>query len=479
METPEEESTTRRKSLGTLAEVEVLGPCKRRIKATVPSSAVQERLDSNYQELAASVQLPGFRRGRVPRRLLEKRYGADINADVKESLLGQSLAEVIEKHELKLFGSPSFEEAQFAPGEDFHYEVEIEVQPEFDLPEYKGIEVDAELRPVEAAEIDEELEKIRRSRSTLVAIEPQKAGADDFFQGYYELYRDGVRVKSRTEASFRPSQGWIVEFEIAQLPEKVKSWTRQSGEPLVLTVTVPPYFADEVLRGKEVELRFHLSETKAVEAPSLDEALAQAMGYESLEELRKDVRESLETARERDRDRAIEDKIVQLLVDQVHIDLPEDFLKRQQEASSGDAAPLAEAPEEDRMEAEAAAEPPKSVASGEGEAEDDVERMKKKLKEVILLGRIGDKEKIFVTEDEVNKRVAVIATLNRIPPARLREELSESGRLDEMRLALRTEKIKAFLRRKAKISGAGPEASGGGSAEPETPAPPAEAGSPG
>src|SRR2546426_9442299 len=103
--------------LGTAATIETVGPCKRRIKAEVPLEKVEEELDRNYRELISSVQIPGFRRGHVPRRLIEKRYGEEIEGDVKDALLGISFAEVVKEKDLKVLGRPKFDNVAFQKGE--------------------------------------------------------------------------------------------------------------------------------------------------------------------------------------------------------------------------------------------------------------------------------------------------------------------------------------------------------------------------
>ncbi len=262
-------------SLGATCEIEEAGPCKKLVKASVPADKVKEVLDHNYGELATTVSLPGFRRGRVPRRLLEKRFGEDLEKDVKESLLAESFEELAREEDFRILGEPSFDKVEFDSGSDFTYEAEVTVYPEFDLPEYKGIEVEKIDSGVEEGRLDEELEKLRKSRAEMVPVDADKAEADDQFIGSYELIEDDAALKTVDQAGFVPSSGNLEAFAIEDLEKLVEKWDRSGAEtsdgaPLEIEVTVPGHYPDEVLRGKEVLLRFQLEKTLTADLPELD-----------------------------------------------------------------------------------------------------------------------------------------------------------------------------------------------------------------
>ena len=436
-------------SLGATCEIEDAGPCKKLVKATVPAQKVQEILDHNYGELATTVSLPGFRRGRVPRRLLEKRFGEDLEKDVKESLLAESFEELAREKDFRILGEPGFDKVEFDSGSDFTYEADVTVYPDFDLPEYKGIEAEKVESGVEEGRLDEELEKLRKSRAEMVPVDAEKASADDQLIGSYELIEDDTALKTVDQAGFVPSSGNLEAFAIEDLDKLVEKWDRSGagtsdGAPLEIEVTVPAHYPDEVLRGKEVLLRFQLEKALTADLPDLDEEFAKAMGAESVDSLKETIEQQLQKDVERQDQVELEKNIVNSIVEKLDFELPEDLIERQRTVA------------EERVEQE-------GVAAGKDEKEIEKERKKAgetaaddligELKEFFLLEKIGDKEKIFATEEEISQRIQMMSMVYGVPPAALMGQLQESGRIDEIRQTLRNEKVKSFLREKADIIG--------------------------
>lgn len=444
-------------SLGATCTIEDAGPCKKVVKATVPVEKVKKVLAHNYEELSSTVRMPGFRRGRVPRRLLEKRFGEDLEKDVKESLLAESFDELLEGKDLKVLGNPSFDKIEFSPESDFTYEAELQVYPEFDLPEYKGIEVESVKSEVEEGRFDEEIEKLLKSRAEMVEVEPPKAGADDQFIGSYELIEEGRVLKSVDQAGFVPASGNLEAFAIEELEKLVEGWDRSKagtseGAPLEIEVTVPAHYPDEVLRGREVLLRFVLEKAQTAELPKLDDDFAKSLGAESAEDIKAKIEEQLQGEVERKDQQEIEKKIVEALVDGLELELPEDLIDRQRKGAEERVAQELKA--EEKTEEEINEERAKA---GEAAAED----LTSELKEFFLLEKIGEKEKIFATEDEVANRIQMMSMVYGVPPATMMGQLQESGKIDEIRQTLRNEKVRGFLREKAGIIGDSPQNDGG------------------
>ena len=443
-------------SLGATCTIEDAGPCKKVVKATVPVEKVKKILAHNYEELSSTVRLPGFRRGRVPRRLLEKRFGEDLEKDVKESLLAESFDELLEDKDLKVLGNPSFDKIEFSPESDFTYEAELQVYPEFELPEYKGIEAESVTSEVEEGRFDEELEKLLKSRAEMVEVEPSKAGGDDQFIGSYELIEEGRVLKSVDQAGFVPASGNLEAFAIEELEKVVEDWDRSKagtndGAPLEIDVTVPAHYPDEVLRGREVLLRFVLEKTQTAELPELDDDFAKSLGAESAEDIKAKIEEQLQGEVERKDQQELEKKIVETLVDGLDLELPEDLIDRQRKAAEERVAQ--ELAAEEKTEEEISEERAKA---GEAAAED----LAGELKEFFLLEKIGEKEKIFATEDEVANRIQMMSMVYGVPPAAMMGQLQESGKIDEIRQTLRNEKVRSFLREKASIIGDSPQNNG-------------------
>ena len=438
----QEEQHEDEETLGTRAELEELAGCKRRLKAAVPAEKVREEVERNYTELSKMVSLPGFRRGRVPRKLLEARYGEQVDKELKEGLVAQSFSEVAKENELKVVGEPNFENVEI--NTDLEYQAEFEVRPVIELPEYKGLEVESEKKPVADADVDEEVENLRKRSATYEAIDPASAGSDDFYRGKYRLLSDGAEVKEAQSTVMQPSSKVLQDFLIEDLVEKVAAWESPADQPLELDVTVPAGFADEVLRGTEVRLEFSLEEVSRSQLPELDEEFAKKLGKDDLAGLRTEIREALEERRNREEERALEERVMKSVEDATEVELPEGLLQTQRERSRLER-------EYELMQRGMNPDEVKEKLVAEGEAME--KELRAELKRFFILTEIADKEKVFVTEADVRSRVEQMAGLYGVPPAALREQLKSSGRLDALRASLLQEKTRGLLRKKASVKG--------------------------
>jgi trigger factor len=234
-------------------------------------------------------------------------------------------------------------------------------------------------------------------------------------------------------------------FYLEDLPDRVKAWQPGSGEPLRLRVKVPEAFSDEVLRGVEVDLEFVLEETQRLEYPELDDSFAQSFQKGSLSELREEIRESLESRRRRREEARIEEKVLEKIIAAASMDLPESLLESQKKrwVLENELKLL----REEGLSLEEAKQRLLSV----GETAE--EELRRGLKAFFILEKIAAKEKIYVTEEELNERLDLLATYYGVPVHKLREEMRKTGRLEELRHSLRQEKVQALLREGAKITG--------------------------
>ncbi len=443
-------------SLGTMAEITDLGGCKRRMVARVPRDNVERELEESYRELAKSVQIRGFRKGRVPRQLLEARYGEEIEAEVRESILHTSFAEVVEEKELEVFSRPEFDKVTFSSGgdaeSDFTYEATFEVRPDFELPSYKGVEVEAVSHAVSDGDVDEALENIRRRSAKGEPIAVDSANADDRHQAAYRLLDGDTEVNSGKDATFRPDSKVFDHFLIEDLADRVAKWKELGGEPedrepIRVEVTVPAHYPDEVLRGRELALELTLDgEAMRSKLPEVDEIVA-AWEKESVEELRTEIRESLETRAKRQAEHAIADGVLTKLAEQTEMDVPEALVREQvrRRSSERERELLAEGvPAEEAKETVAK----EAAEDTEGDAE-----IRLSAKKYFILEAIAEKEKIFATESAVDRELASLAPSYGTTPEFLRDMLERRGQLGEIRQSIRHEKVRDFLRKKADIQG--------------------------
>ena len=160
--------------------IEDVGPCKKHLKITIPQAEVEAKVEESYARLQDTAVVDGFRKGHVPRKLLERRFGEEVLEDVKQTILEESSREAVEKNELRPIGDPSFDNVDFAPDKDCVFDVTLEVEPVFELTEYKGLKLTKKKPAVTDEDIEQGLQSLRMRRATLQLMpEGTAVAADD------------------------------------------------------------------------------------------------------------------------------------------------------------------------------------------------------------------------------------------------------------------------------------------------------------
>ncbi|MGE3164048.1 MAG: trigger factor [Planctomycetota bacterium] len=425
-----------------LVEVTEEGPCKKRLRAELPAAAVSKEIDDNYAELAKSIQIPGFRKGRVPRSLLERRYAEKIEKEVRHDLLQTSFDKEIEKLDLRTLGEPKFDNVQFEVGQPFRFEAVFEVHPQFQLPVYKGLPVEA--RPVEVAaeDIERELESLRREFADIQPVEFGHQADDDVTTVDLRLLDGDQEVLTRDQVYMKIGVDRVDNMVVDGLSDGLRGATQDSE--LRFTVQVPDDFPRSELRGRSLQMALVVRSISRSILPAVDDDLARKCDTASLDELRSDIRSSLETRRRINEEHRQEEELMARLVSELQTELPASVVEaRLQEIDLYERLRLARLGTS-REDAE------KEMANHEAErrkqAEDDA-------KQIFLIDRIAEEERIFVTEDEMSTRIQMIAATQNRNPVEVLEEFQGHNRLAALRDSLLRDKVGAFVRRKAQVVG--------------------------
>src|SRR6185369_13235550 len=275
----------------------------------------------------------------------------------------------------------------------------------------------------------------------LAAVDPAQAGPADLFFGHYVLHRDGLRVHSRDDVHFRPDTGYLEGFEVSDLSEKVKA--RGDSPVFTLKAKVPADYSEQVLRGSEVDLEFHLEETKRFQLPPADDELAKRYGAESLAALRTQIEKRIEARHRQAVEERMEEKVLEKLTEKVQFELPEGLLEDQLKLMKA------------RLEIHLAQQgrPMKEIEEEVAKIDEKSagDEIRKDFKRYFILEKIAELEGIYATEDEVSLRVAILAQAYGRSPRELLDELEESGRLETIRAEIRQAKARRTLREKASV----------------------------
>lgn len=302
--------------------VENISELTRKLTITLPSEDVSKALDKAYNTLKKEVHIKGFRRGKVPRTVLEKNYRDQVRADVGEKLVQETYFDAVEKEGLDPVVHPEIVEHSFTDEGTFSYIAMVDVKPVFELSEYKGLEVEKPATDVSRSEVDEKLEELRRSHAVLKSADEDHGIEDDDlvvvdFQGFH----NGKAMKEvhNTDYSIDVGQHRLgEEFESKLLGLK-------KGEKTLYEIEFPGDYPNPVLGGKTVEFKVDVKDIKVRIKPELDDEFAKDINpdHASLDDLRKEIEADLKKAKEEAMAGELDDRIMQKLIELNAFEVPE------------------------------------------------------------------------------------------------------------------------------------------------------------
>lgn len=281
-------------------EVEELSPVKKRLKVEVPVEAITAALDKAYTELNKSAKVDGFRKGKTPKHILEKRYSESVEEDIIQKLVPDYYIKAVEHAALHPVANPNIEQSalKLKKGQPLAFSATVEVRPDFELAEYKGIEIPDEPVDVTEADMEQALAEVRGMHSTLETVEEDRAAdKDDFVVIDFEGFIDGVAFDGG-KANNYPLQlgsGKFIEGFEGQLIGAKK------GEEKDVNIKFPVDYKNEKLAGKDAVFKVSVVELKKQVLPALDDELAKDLNLgDTVEDMKARIKEDILEAKKRE-----------------------------------------------------------------------------------------------------------------------------------------------------------------------------------
>ncbi|MCY2929887.1 MAG: trigger factor [Planctomycetota bacterium] len=428
--------------------VEDSGTLKKKVTITISRERIDAKRNEMFGELSESAQVPGFRIGHAPRRLIEKRFGKEISSDVRNALVGQALGQAVEKTALKTIGEPQIDlDAITLPDTgEMQFSFEVEIVPEFALPELKGIPVKKPALAIGDKQIDEAVDQMRQG---MVRYEPTdaKAADGDMVTAGATIAVEGAEPVVQHGLSLRVAPGQIAGLPLVDLGKALVG--AKAGSEVSLTVDeVPVAHPTESWHGKKALVTIQVSEVRQRVLPEIDEEYVKTRGYDSLAAFRTQIAEYLRNRLEIDVKMALRQQVREHLLGLVTFDLPEGVAKRH-------ALQAIQRRYVDLMQRGVPRETieellPQYQANIEEESAQD-------LKLSFILSRIAEERKIEVSDGEINARVAEMAQQYNRRPERLRQELEADGSLGSLQMQIAEEKAIDLLLEEAQVTEVSPE----------------------
>jgi len=403
-------------------EMKDIGPCKKHIKVTIERGDIDKILEKQYSELVSDAQVPGFRPGKAPRKLVVRRFEKDVRDRVRGQVLLQSLEQLAEENDVAPLTAPNIDPDSIIIPEDgpMTYEFEVEVRPEFELPSFKGLKLNRAVREFTDADITAEEKRLLSQLGTLTPKTEGGAAEGDFLVTDL-ITRDGKQILSthkeitiRIDSRLALKDGYCDKFAEAVAGAK-------AGDKKHFTITLLDTVANPQLQGKTVEAELDIKEVKTLRLPELNDGFLERLGFSSQEQFREGILASLKRRHDYEQRLAARDQVMNQLTGSLTWDLPRDLLQRQ--ARRALQRRLVEMQQAGMSEQE---------IQGRYRLlqRDTIESTTTALKEHFVLQKIAEVEKMDIDEADVDEEIERMAAQNNESARRVRARL-EKGDLME------------------------------------------------
>ena len=300
--------------------VNEVGGLTRKMKIVLPKEEVSKELEAGFRKIKNDAKIKGFRRGKVPRHILERTYGQQVRAEVAEKLVQAKYFDAVEKEKLDVVAHPEIKTPVFEEDGSFSYEAEVDTRPQFELQDYKGVEVEKEEVSVADAEVESEIERLRKEMAPLRSVEDRAAQESDIVIVDFDGFHEGVQMKQVHGENVNVDVGTGrhgQEFENTLIGMK-------KGEESSVEVDFPADSPNPVLAGKKVDFKIRIHDIKERVLSELDDEFAKDVGeeFDSLAALRQHIREKILTEKEQSQEGNFSDRIMQKLTEANQFDVP-------------------------------------------------------------------------------------------------------------------------------------------------------------
>ncbi len=425
------------------SEIREISPVLFEVTVEVPWERIQKDLNDTYREIGKTARIRGFRPGKAPKNVVQQVYGRQVKAQVTGTLVEQGLMQAVQEHELHIVSQPEMERApELQQGKPLTFKAKVEVRPKIDKVLTEGIA--AWRRPIDlpTEEIDAEVERLRHQHAEIQVPDPMRPAQEgDLITIDYEVSVDG-EVKEQLGAKSRQ-----VEIGDAQLLPALKEGLlkMQPGDEKTIEVAFEDDHPNQDLRGKTAVFTVTAKELHEKLLPELDDEFAKDCGdYETLLELRLEIRKRLEQNEKRRAEAEVKEQLVTSLIEHNDIPVPPSMVQQQQQMMMYEMAQLMQLTGQ-------------AGAPGEDFFKGLEERAQRRVQAGILLGSLARQEGIEVTEADLNAKFQEIADQTGKHVAKVKAEYQEAQR-DALESQLLEEKVMALLTERAKIKEGEPPA---------------------
>ena len=410
-------------------EIHELGVCAKQLEIEIAPESVKKELDQAYRELAKKVSIRGFRKGKVPRPVLERYHRSSIEDEVLQKLIPSSFQQAVKEQGLRAVGQPKVDDIKLDAEKVLRFTATVEVLPDITLQAYGGWELTKEVREVTDADVDRELQELQNRHASLVSIEEDRPVQEgDYVLISFEGFRDGQPVPGSKTENYALVVGSkaVVENVDRGVVGMRKDESRQ------IPVQFPPTYHNTTLAGQEVIFHVTLNEIKQRVLPALNDEFAEEVGgADTLAALKDKLRQNLEAAAEREARRALHETIVARLIDAHPVELPPGMVETETEMLMED------------LQRQLRSQP--GDATSPPIAEDVRERLREqamtRIRRELLIEEIAKRESIAVDDSDVEADLKRLAERTDQRVEYIRRQMEQAGALESLRRNILADKV--------------------------------------
>ena len=410
--------------------------CKHSLEITIPAAEVDRETERAVAAIQQKVRLPGFRPGKAPLSLVKTRFAGDIRQEVIEKLVPRFFHDTVEKEHLKVVGRPDITDVHLHAGEPLSFKAAFEVAPEFELGDYRGITITYTEPEVTDADVTERVDQVRDQKAEYVNEDPRPLADGDYAVVALESLAGVAEKVSQDELMLKLGD----ESTMPAFTENLRG--ASPDDVREFDVTYPDDYERKTLAGHTVKFRATVKAVRRKELPELNDEFAKDLGdFKTLEELKETLRRNILREREGRAQEEAKHQIIEKLVDTHDFSVPDAYIDSQIEANV-----------QNQLRAMAAqGMDTKGLKLDWNKVRDaQKDRAGRDVKASLILDKIGEREAIGATQEEVDREVQRIARQQREAVAVTRAKLQKDGVIARIAGNIRTEKTLNLLFEKAR-----------------------------
>jgi trigger factor len=407
------------------------GEWRRTLEVEVPGDDLQKRFDAAFKEYSKSLNLPGFRKGKIPVSVVRKRFGKAIQGEVLQNAMQEFYQEASKSEGLHPVSEADIEDVDFQEGEHLRFKATFDIKPDLKVDNHKGLKVTRPIAKVKQEHIDQHLEYLRNQNAAEQQVERPASVGDMLVADIHEVDEAGAPIEGRSQED----RSFLIggpDGKTNDLDEQLLGI--EAGEERSVSLT----HSEEDQEGREVRFTVKAKEVRERQLPDLDEEFAKDLGdYESLDQLKARVRESFETQADHVAKQRLQENIVGALIRENEFEVPESMVENYLDSVVERARKEHEGHDHDMDEEEIRKTNREGASRG--------------IRRYLLLEAIAAQEAIAVTDEDEKNRIDNMAGNYNIDGDRMRQMLLKSGQLDRIRSELLEEKTLDFLAEQADV----------------------------